>query len=446
MSGPQETRRAPKIDSREISRILGEASARLIEIIAAEARAKNLTLFLVGGVIRDLLLKRRNLDLDFVLESDAIAFAEMLAAKYDGRLQTHMPFGTASWILDATAAERLSLSSAELPDHLDFARARAETYAYPTALPAVSPSGIKRDLWRRDFSLNTLALQLSPAEAAGTLLDVCDGLSDLEQKRIRVLHNRSFIDDPTRILRAMRFARRYGFKLEAKTAELMQEALPLLGRVTGARIRNEIELILQEPEAADMLQRLQALGALESIHPAFCVNPRLPQRLGMPPDGTPHWAESAAADLPLRWCLVLADVRESDAAAICQRLDLPQALTRSVGASAKLVANASALGDAGARPSKIARLLERAPDVSLLAAWICLAHCSEAQHNIDSYANHWRHRRPAVTGDDLKRMGIPPGPRYKYLLEALRWAWIDGDIGTLEEEALFLKELLAKDN
>lgn len=445
MPGPQETQRAPRIDSRYMSEILGGASAQLIDIIARQAQAKNLTLFLVGGVIRDLLLKRPNHDLDFVLESDAIAFAEALAAEFGGALQAHKPFGTATWTLDSSVAERLSLPAADIPDHLDFARARAEKYAYPTALPTVAPSSIERDLWRRDFSLNTLALQLSPAQAAGTLLDVCGGLGDLEQKLVRVLHENSFIDDPTRILRAMRFARRYGFEIEPKTSELMQDALPMLGRITGIRLRHEIELILREATAASVMHGLQDLGALERIHPAFRVSPKLEQRLALLTDGTPRWAEIASDDPTLRWNLLLADIREGDAAAICGCLDLTQAVTRSVVASAKLATKASALSDACARPSKIAPLLDGAPEVSLLAAWITLSHRPEAQQNIDDYVNHWRHQRPSISGDDLKRMGIPPGPRYRVLLEALRSAWIDGEVATAEEEALYLKGLLAKE-
>lgn len=446
MPEPQESQRAPSIDGGAISAILGEASARLIDHIAGQAQARKLTLFLVGGVIRDLLLKRPNHDLDFVLESDAIAFAEALAAQYGGALQAHRPFGTASWTLDSALVEKLGLPGGSLPGHLDFACARSETYAGPAALPVVTPSDIERDLWRRDFSLNALALQLSPAPAAGRLHDVCGGLKDLERKRVRVLHEMSFIDDPTRILRAVRFARRYDFALERETAALMAGALPMLARVSGIRLCREIELILQEPKAARILRDLQDLGALAGIHPAFRVDPTLDGRLRMKPNKKPRWTEIPAYDPALRWCLLLADVGESDARAISQRLDLTQALTRAVVASAKLVANASAIGDAAARPSEIARLLDGAPEVSLLAAWTAFARNPLSRQNIEDYASGWRHKRQRTSGEDLKRMGIPPGPRYKYLLDSLRSAWIDGEISGPEEEALLLEKLLAKEN
>ena len=446
MSEPKENQRRPQLDSGAIGAILGEASTRLIKEIAQRAQTKDITLFLVGGVIRDLLLKQRNLDLDFVLESDAIAFAAELAAEFGGALQSHRPFGTATWALDASVAARLSLSFADIPHHLDFARARSESYAHPTALPTVRPSDIEHDLWRRDFSMNALALQLSPAPAAGRLLDVCGGLGDLERKRVRVLHDRSFIDDPTRILRALRFARRYGFEIEPMTAELIKDALPMLGRITGARVRNEMELILREPKAAEVLQSLQELGALESIHPAFRVSSKLEQRLNIQPETMPRWAEITADDLELQWNLLLAEVGPNAALAVCQRLDMTQRVTRSVDATAKLVAAATALSDAGARPSEITRLLDGKPEVSLLAAWITLAQQPAAQRNIDDYAKRWRHLRPSISGEDLKRRGLLPGPRYKTLLDALRSAWIDGDISTLEEECAYLKELLKQDN
>ena len=158
----------------------------------------------------------------------------------------------------------------------------------------------------------------------------------------------------------------------------------------------------------------------------------------------PRWAGSATNDLALRWSLLLADSGESDAPAICGRLDLSQAVTRSVAGSARLVAQAGCLGDSSARASELTRLLDGAPEVSLLAAWIALSQLPNAQRSINSFCETWRHQRPSINGDDLKRMGIPPGPRYKRLLESIRSAWIDSDISSPAEEADFLKALLAK--
>ena len=436
----------PPLDSGAIREVLGDASAQLIDLAARRAQHQNLSLFLVGGVVRDLLLNRRNLDLDFVLESEAIRFVEELAAEYGGHARSHKPFGTATWRLDAAAVGRLSLPSDDTPLHLDFARARSEAYAYPTALPTVKPSSIENDLWRRDFSLNALALQLSPKPAAGRLLDLCGGLDDLERKLIRVLHDHSFVDDPTRILRALRFAARYQFELEPRTAQLLQDAMPLLGRLTGKRLCNELELILREDNPADVLQRLQALGALRRIHPAMRVSCEFERRMKWLMEAAPRWAEDAIDNSVMRWNLLLADSGDRNARAICKRFDLPQALTRSITDCARLVVDLDTLGDSGARPSEIARRLDGLSEDSLYAAWITLSQNPEARRLIEEYATTWRHLRPSVTGNDLKHLGLPPGPRFKLLLDALRSAWIDGDIRTKEEEAALLRELLAKHN
>src|SRR5690606_19292006 len=182
--------------------VMGASVATLIEYIANEARALNLSLYIVGGAVRDLLLHRANLDIDVVVESRAIELAEKLRARYGGDVHSHKPFGTAKWVLDA---EALGLPATEIPAHIDFATARSEFYEHPTALPTVYQSSIKLDLQRRDFTINTLAVQLSPASASGQVLDFYGGLTDLREKRIRVLHSLSFVDDPTRILRAVRF-------------------------------------------------------------------------------------------------------------------------------------------------------------------------------------------------------------------------------------------------
>src|SRR5262249_31707917 len=160
-------------------------------------------------------------------------------------------------------------------DHIDFAMARSEFYEYPTALPTVSSGTIEQDLHRRDFTINTLAVQVSPT--FGRVLDFYGGLSDLQAGLIRVLHDLSFEDDPTRILRAARFETRLGFQIEPHTAELIQTALPMLRRITGERVRNELLLLLREKQPERGLLALQSRGGLEAIHPAFKLDIRLPE-------------------------------------------------------------------------------------------------------------------------------------------------------------------------
>ena len=247
MPNPGGANDAPSFPLSEIKRLLGEQTASLIDHIAQGAQERDLPLYLAGGVVRDLIMGQRkvSIDLDFVVEGDAISFAMSLAIKSGGSVQEYEPFGTATWTLDSSAGEKLKLAAGETPAHVDFACARSETYSHPAALPTVSPSDMQRDLLRRDFSVNALAIQLSPRERSGILLDRCGGGDDLKLGLIRALHPNSFVDDPTRILRAARYATRLEFAIEATTEQWMRAALPLLGRVSGQRLQNEIDLILR---------------------------------------------------------------------------------------------------------------------------------------------------------------------------------------------------------
>ena len=353
------------------------------------------------------------------------------------------PFSTAKWTLDDAAAERLSLALDQIPAHLDFATARKETYAHPTALPAVAPGDIKQDLLRRDFTINALALQLSPPINGGRLIDVSGGIDDLENGLIRVLHAGSFVDDPTRILRAQRYALRYGFEVEAQTAAWMQEALPFLGRVTGQRLRNEIDLILREAEAGQILLRLQELGALRHIHRAFAVSAQLPELFARCDKRRPPWMTDAPDRHKLRWNMLLASIDPADARGVCERLALTKALTQAITASATLASHIGLLDDPDLRPSRITQLLDNLPDAALQAGWLLAAEKPQASANLSAYASDWRHQRATISGDDLKAMDIEPGPLYRLILDQLRFAWIDREILSVEDEGALLQDLLA---
>ena len=433
---------SPRLDLSACQQVLGEQGAKLIALISQRAQDKNLPLYLAGGFARDLLLNQQTRDLDFVLEGDAIGFANSLAKDYGGKAQAHAPFATAKWSLDEGVATRLSLALDALPASLDFVRARSETYAQPAALPAVSPADIESDLRRRDFSVNALALQLSPREQSGRILDYCGGLDDLRKGLIRALHDQSFVDDPTRILRALRYALRLGFKLEATTADWMNAALPGLGRVTGQRLRNEIDLILREPRAGDVMLKLQELGALASIHPAFRVSPQLPELIARCQNSKPPWSTAGQDSQTLHWLALMHGISRRDAQDLCERLALTKALTQAITASASLCEQVRQLDDAAIRPSRAARILDEFPESALLAVWLLASEKPAAQARIAAYASDWRGRRPTISGEDLKAMGLAPGPRYRQILDRLRFAWIDGEVGSAEEETALLRQLL----
>ena len=209
--------------------------------------------YLVGGFVRDLLLKRPSLDIDIVIEGDAIRVAETMCDRWNGTLEVHPQFGTAT----------VTPQNIDLPK-VDFGTARSETYQGAGTLPIVQSGTLTDDLHRRDFSINALAMRLD-TNAFGAIVDETGGLEDLEAGIIRVLHKQSFIDDPTRIFRATRYAGRYGFRIAETDEALIQEALPVLPQLSGERIRNEIDRGLLEKHAAKIVEHLTQLGVWEII-------------------------------------------------------------------------------------------------------------------------------------------------------------------------------------
>lgn len=227
------------------------------------AEKDNLNVYLVGGFVRDLLMNHPNLDIDLVVEGDGIDFASSVVSSLGGRLKVHQKFGTAVIILPSGF-------------RIDIASARTEFYEYPAALPQVELSSIKQDLSRRDFSVNAMALALNTSRF-GELLDFFGGEQDIRKKFIRVLHNLSFIEDPTRVFRAVRFEQRYGFRIEAQTEKWACQAIEmrLVGELTNVRVRDELILILSEGAPWPALERLFKLGALQSLFPKLKIDQAL---------------------------------------------------------------------------------------------------------------------------------------------------------------------------
>ena len=209
--------------------------------------------YAVGGLVRDLFLRRDNLDVDVVIEGNGIAFAARFSVDHGARLLTYEKFGTANIVL---------------PDgfKIDVATARTETYERPAALPLVTPGSIKDDMLRRDFSINTLAVGLNP-DRFGDLLDFFHARDDIRKKLIRILHDRSFIDDPTRMFRAVRFEQRFGFRIDGITEKLIRDAVSagLIERLSGYRISSELRIILKEENPLPPVRRLDELGVLSAV-------------------------------------------------------------------------------------------------------------------------------------------------------------------------------------
>jgi len=427
----------------KVTAVLGEAVVSLIQTIADQAQQAGIALYMVGGVVRDLLLDRQNFDLDFVVESSGIDFAEQLQRRYGGQVSSFRPFGTAKWALDPQAAAALGLPLDALPDHIDFATARNEFYEHPTALPTVYNSSIKLDLGRRDFTINTLAVQLSPASADGRILDFYGGQNDLKAGLIRVLHSLSYVDDPTRILRAVRFERRLGFTIEPRTAHLIDSAKPMLGRITGERLRNELNLLLRENAPEYGLLILQRRGVLEAIQPAFVLPENIGLQFQKARDTQAPWPHEPFDLAQVYWHLIAANLPFDSLQALCERLMFAQQMTESMLAARTLVEEIGGRAFAQKRVSEIAEWLKAVSELALFTAWL-FSDDRKIRDDLRRYWTEGRHVQPVTNGHRLRAMGLQPGPCYSIILKRLRDAWLDSEIKTEAEEQQLLNKLIGE--
>jgi tRNA nucleotidyltransferase (CCA-adding enzyme) len=415
-------------------------------------------LYMVGGFVRDLLLTMLmtdemvkktktspRFDLDLVVEGDAIALAHHLQERHGGRVRSHRRFGTAKWILDQPIpfdAPHSEVRGGYLSS-LDFVTARTEFYRHPSALPEVEQSSIRQDLHRRDFTINTLALRLSP-DNFGELLDFYGGQSDLEAGLIRVLHNLSFVEDPTRILRAARLIARLDFKLEERTAELLENALDLLQRVSGERITHELELIFRERHPAKALRQLDELGILAVIHPGLMVDDLLLDRLGKLRTGlqdTPwhHTKPELVHYLGLMTFWLARDELEI----LMERLNLRTSQRAILKQTYTIHRQAAKIAQAQ-QASQLYHLLEGTSDEARLIAWLGLDN-EAARQQLVRFQSELRDIASLIDGHYLKsEFRLPPGPIYRIIIEALRDARLDGLVTSLADERALVERILAE--
>ncbi len=441
---PPEPSRRLRISTR-LEQALPAPLFNLVRHISRVAHQMGIVPYFVGGLVRDILLGQTISDIDMVVEGDAIALAERLADELGGRVIAHKRFGTAKWVLSdtvfASVAENVSADH-ELPRSADFVTARTEFYTYPTALPQVAQSSIKQDLHRRDFTINTLAIRLDP-EHWGELLDFYGGEEDLEKGTIRVLHSLSFVDDPTRILRAARLESRLEFELDPRSEELIEDALPLLKRVSGDRIRHELELIFREDEPERALCRLDELGALSSIHHRLQCDPWLTRKFrSLRERLDPEIWDLKNGDICFVQLALLAyRLEENELGALSERLNVKSGTEDDLLLLGDLRQKIPLLHESH-RPSAIYQLLRPYPGRVLAAVWIA-TDSQDAQERILCYQSHWRFAEPEITGDDLREMGLEPGPLFGDLLKRLRQARLNGDVSTREEEMALIERMPA---
>ena len=415
----------------------------LLKAIAEAAYTQHAALYIVGGFVRDLLLERPSLDFDLVVEGNAISLARALARRYGGRVTGHSRFSTAKWHLDEPGQPVLKLPVSGLRS-VDLVSARIEFYTEPSALPTVERGSIKLDLHRRDFTINTMALRLD-GRHYGELHDYWGGLDDLNARLVRVLHSLSFVDDPTRILRAARFEQRCDFRIEQRTMQLLLEARPLIDRLSGDRIRHEVNHILDSPNASQILARLQELGLLKDIHPDLAwdawLNARLTSLASLEISGEWELADDDP-DHPVKrdlsYILWLMRLPPDRAMGVAGRMKLPVVLSRKVRLASELWHDQAELVDAP--PSVVASRLEDVPPLALYAMYLA-AGDARLRQALQSYISSWKKVQPLIDGEGLKRRGIPPGPVYKQILGRLRDAWLDGRVTSPEQEEALLEEI-----
>jgi tRNA nucleotidyltransferase (CCA-adding enzyme) len=349
--------------ARRVQEALPQPLMDLVQQASRIAKEMGYSLYFVGGFVRDLLLGKPHLDIDLVVEGDAIALAERLSEEVGGRVHSHDRFGTAKLILEGE--ERV------VP-FIDFVTARREFYEYSTALPQVERSSIKQDLYRRDFTINTMAISLDE-DSFGDLLDYYGGERDLQESLIRVLHNLSFIEDPIRMLRAVRLEQRLGFRIEEMTEELISDALAWLDRVSGERIRQELDALFEEEEPQKPLRRLAELGVLNQIHPLLSWDIWLEERVKGFPAAWDYWQAQRPESLPATDVrrpasvmpylgLIGLQATATELEDLAQRLKLPKDDTRFLLEANRLGFTLPTLASAELRRSDVYQLLRTYPD------------------------------------------------------------------------------------
>ena len=406
--------------SLQIKRYFRPETVSLLETIGKEGAKLDTYIYLVGGAVRDLLRGATTRDLDLVSESDGIKLAGVLANAIKGEVIATSEFGTA----------RIAMPGIKF----DVVTARRESYKRPGALPIVEPGSIQDDLARRDFAVNAMALHLHP-DCFGDIEDPFQGRNDLKLKRLRSLHPKSFIDDPTRILRAIRYEERLGVRMDTKTATLAQDHSHHLGGVSGDRIRKEIENIFQEPLPESCFSRAQTLGILTTISPGLLWDMSITKSLF-------QVREAQIYIEPLYFLAFLCLRMDSwDASAFCDRVNAPSKWRHVITGTADVLSKIPELSKLNLKHSEIDQLL-KAIDETAINALSLLQRERPAGLRLKLYTESLRNIRPSLDGRDLINLGSRVPVDRKRLLDDLRGAILDGVIQGREEEIRWIREQL----
>ena len=431
-------RQAPVTQHRNLHSLMkARLPARLFALLQQAGKMadrQQVSVYAVGGFVRDLLLTTPTFDVDLAVEGRGIHFARTFAQRHKARVTTHERFGTAT----VTFADG---------QKLDIATARTEHYAHPAALPTVKPASIRNDAGRRDFTVNALAIRLNTSRF-GELVDEYGGEQDLHDKTIRVLHDRSFIEDPTRVFRAIRFEQRLGFRLSRNTALLIREAVRrnVFRRLSLSRLSNAIIQVLSEREPGKVLARLADCNLLQFIHPQLQWSPGLARRLKKVSQAIERHIR-LNPDRPVQpWIVysmaLMATLPQPAVEAALSRLKFPRRQTRTVlwvrQESERLL---QTLGQRQrVNRSETVRLLRNLPDETLVFLMANIP-SETGKRKLSALFTASQHVTPILTGKDLKAMGVKPGPLYKQILDRLLDARLNGTIKTEAGERRLVGQL-----
>ncbi len=426
-----------------IARRLDGATIQLLHDLGAVGDELGLAVYAVGGFVRDLLLGVENLDMDVTVEGDGIFFAERFAALHGGRVRSHHTFGTAVVVR---------------PDgsKIDVASTRLEYYESPGVLPIVERSSLRHDLYRRDFTINTLAFCLNTGRF-GLMTDYFGGRQDLQKRVVRVLHNLSFVEDPTRVFRAIRFEQRLGFAIAPHTENLLRSAvrMELVAKIGGRRLLNELVQILREKEPVGALERMAVLGLLPFLHPGLKYIPETARVVHETGRVLAWFRLLYLEDSCEQWQIYLLalcnGLGHDEFENTCRRLEIPaRIMDRVFGQRRHAVGLLSSLQ----------RRIKHSPPVcnSELYTWFkpltlevllylaAAARQEEVKRFVSLYLTRLRAIRCSLDGRELKAMGLRPGPEFRTVMERLLDARLDGEVTTEDEERNLALELITSKN
>lgn len=417
----------------------------LLQLAGKLGRDLGLPVYAVGGFVRDLLLNRPNQDIDLVVEGNGITLAKALAVELGGRVREHQEFLTSVVIFKDEKGEE---------SRIDVATARLEYYEYPAALPTVELSSIKMDLFRRDFSINALAVRLD-STPFGQLIDFFGGQRDIKERIIRVLHTLSFVEDPTRCLRAVRFEQRYDFRIGAGAERLIKNALglKLMDKLTGPRLFSEFRHICDEGNPLACFVRLDQLGILPAIAPQLAL---IPTRRGLLQDlqDMLSWYHLLYFEKkPQAWLVYFLGLSHglpyAETSDLYRRLGLPENKRAEILNQREQMRTVRGRLETWQRQQegqapKISALCEVLAPLSLESLLYLMAETENErlQKSLSRYITQWQHEKADITGDDLKALGMPPGPLYSHILRTALKAKLDGETQGREAQLGLARELM----